>query len=70
MNKRLYRRMMRNHERALRTMLATSPNAPERQAAQKYLDDYPIEKIIQLARLADKPAESFALVGHRKDHQP
>jgi hypothetical protein len=54
MNKRLYRRMMRNHGRALSTVLSSSDSTSARQAAQKYLDDYPVEEIIRLAWLAER----------------
>jgi hypothetical protein len=62
MDRRLFRRLMRNHGRALATLLSKdgAVGSAQRGVAQKYLDDYPVERIIQLAWAAagkSAPAE-------------
>jgi hypothetical protein len=61
MNRRLFRRMMRNHERALRTLLSANAaiSSPQRNSAEKYLADYPVERIIDLAYRVDEQPETI-----------
>jgi hypothetical protein len=54
-NKRLLRRLLRNHDTALRVVLSSDASVDARaarEAATAYLDKYPVEELLRLARLA------------------